>query len=296
MRTDIHKNAKSLKKYMDLKLAKSNMAMNTLQAECDTAHKEVANAMRSNQLEMQSMRGDFVNMSGSLDVSMMSMSPPRRNNRAAADEPMNKISVPFEIDGEDFVLELDNIRSIEVIDLNAIPDESEEPVKPDNILDMINQAPVVHNKPKKMTEEDRDFLKHVFEELKYAEPQGPDYVRPRNKDAPVNNFDRQFPELVATQGEEQPSEAVDGLDALAKAIENAKKERYIKYLQEDQEAEIRANDNKRKALDCMTKLIDHKINTIKMRADDVLERHREFTNQMTEFEREQDENVDKIFR
>ena len=72
------------------------------------------------------------------------------------------------------MLELNDIRSIEVIDLNAKP---KKPVKPDNVLDAINNAHVTQ--PKGMSEDDRDFLKHVFEELKMVEPMGPDYVRPR---------------------------------------------------------------------------------------------------------------------
>ena len=52
LRTEINQKTKYLKKHMDLKLAKSNMAMNSLQAECDVAHKDVANQMRSNHMEM----------------------------------------------------------------------------------------------------------------------------------------------------------------------------------------------------------------------------------------------------
>ena len=50
----------------------------------------------------------------------------------------DKITVPFKIDNDEFILELEDIRSIEIIDLNA-PD----PVTPANILDQINQAPTV---------------------------------------------------------------------------------------------------------------------------------------------------------
>lgn len=49
----------------------------------------------------------------------------------------NKLSVPFEIDGEEFTLELNNIRGIEVVDLEAQDDEEEGAGL--NILDQINQ-------------------------------------------------------------------------------------------------------------------------------------------------------------
>ena len=49
-----------------------------------------------------------------------------------------KVSVPFEIDGEEFTLELNNIRGIEVVDLDARDDDNER-AGDFNILDQINQ-------------------------------------------------------------------------------------------------------------------------------------------------------------
>lgn len=50
----------------------------------------------------------------------------------------NKLSVPFEIDGEEFTLELNNIRGVEVVDLDA-RDGDDEGAADFNILDQINQ-------------------------------------------------------------------------------------------------------------------------------------------------------------
>ena len=51
----------------------------------------------------------------------------------------NKLTVPFEIDGEEFTLELNNIRGIEVVDLDARDDEDDRGAG-FNILDQINQV------------------------------------------------------------------------------------------------------------------------------------------------------------
>merc|ERR1719223_1441549 len=114
------------------------------------------------------------------------MSPTRHDRPRDGGRNMSsdeQISVPFQIDGEEFVLELNDIRSIEVIDL-----ENPQPtsIAPGNILDAINKAPVT--RPQGLSQDDKTFLSHVFEELKMAEPMGPDYVKPP-KALAVNNFD-----------------------------------------------------------------------------------------------------------
>ena len=56
-----------------------------------------------------------------------------------AQEAGASLSVPFEIDGEEFTLELNNIRAIDVVDLEREDDEDGGQMDY-NILDQINQV------------------------------------------------------------------------------------------------------------------------------------------------------------
>ena len=98
--------------------------------------------------------------------------------------------MPIEIDGQNFVLELSDIQGIEVIDLAAQPTIPPRNAASANILDEINGTA-----EKKMTHQDKEFFKKVFEEVRTeVQPKGADFVEPRQVIA--NNMDRQFPTQV----------------------------------------------------------------------------------------------------
>jgi len=93
--------------------------------------------------------------------------------------------MPIQIDGESFMLELDNIKNIDVIDLDDDSSARDEQRKQQNVLDKINGAT-----SKNLRREDKAFFKETITKIREdIDPKGEDWVPPR-KSGPANNFDK----------------------------------------------------------------------------------------------------------
>lgn len=101
-----------------------------------------------------------------------------------------EISVPLQIEGQSFILEIADIQNIEIIDMN------EKPKKGGNILDQINNSGLRDKSG--LSAQDKKFFKQVFDNVQEStpiEPEGKNYVEPKPEPI-VSNFDTQFPEKV----------------------------------------------------------------------------------------------------
>lgn len=141
----------------------------------------------------------------------------------------------------------------------------------DNVLDQINKVKMV--KQRGLSQDERQFLGHVFEELKKSEPIGPNFVKGKNQ--VVRNFDQQFPHKVAELDEpEMHGETLDELKDLRKQVEQQQKAKYLEFLSEDDATANKSKLEKRKALDVMTKIMDQNIKKMRTEADELLKLHK----------------------
>jgi hypothetical protein len=161
--------------------------------------------------------------------------------------------VPIEINGESYVLELDNIKNFEIIDLNQSNQGNS------NIFEQLNNDQPDRNG---ITNEDKTFFKNVFDQFSAAqEPKGPDHVA-KKKQEQINNFDKQFPE----QAQAMESISDQPKQKAGKSFDQLQRERYAKMLEDEQkQAELNALGDKErmKALDCMFKVMNHQLDHIK---------------------------------
>lgn len=125
---------------------------------------------------------------------------------------------------------------MEIIDLDDI--EVEEPKlnkdQYENILDQINEVPQ-EEEIKRMSAQDKEFMKRVYNELhEERQPKGKHYVDQRKKKPQVvNNMDAQFPEKVKELEVIKLGNRQNKNDEPKKTVEQIKKERYMKYLEEE---------------------------------------------------------------
>ena len=90
----------------------------------------------------------------------------------------NQVSLPIMIDGQEFYLEIDGIRNVEVVDLN--PSDFKESK---NVLDEINNTESLKGE---LSNLDKNFFRNVFKEV---DARGPDFVEPPKLPGKVNNLD-----------------------------------------------------------------------------------------------------------
>ena len=82
-------------------------------------------------------------------------------------------------------------------------------------------------------------------------------------------------------------------------VEEIKKERYLKYLEDDnkaQEMEELSRKERVKALDCMLKVMDHQINLIKQGTEELREKHEEHANQLIDLDKHFDQKENALFK
>lgn len=82
-------------------------------------------------------------------------------------------------------------------------------------------------------------------------------------------------------------------------VEEIKKERYLKYLEDDnkaQEMEELSRKERVKALDCMLKVMDHQINLIKQGTEELREKHEEHANQLIDLDKHFDQKENELFK
>lgn len=82
-------------------------------------------------------------------------------------------------------------------------------------------------------------------------------------------------------------------------VEEIKKERYLKYLEDDnkaQEMEELSRKERVKALDCMLKVMDHQINLIKQGTEELREKHEEHASQLIDLDKHFDQKENELFK
>ena len=111
MQNDMIKKTKDLRKYMDQEFRKSQINMQGMQHNLDTTN---VNIMKQGQ--------DLLDMSmshaGLNSSAMKGHNPFTTGNISDFNQQSPDINMPIEIEGEQFILEINNIQNIEYIDLN----------------------------------------------------------------------------------------------------------------------------------------------------------------------------------
>ena len=122
MVNEVKKKTDDLRKHMDGQFRRSQRAMLSMQTNIDNTNKNVVMQIRQSHEDMLLMKDQ------------LSQSVSRGDLPELPQQEAQKVAVPFEIDGEEFTLELNNIRGIEVVDLEAPQDDGEDQ-QSFNILD-----------------------------------------------------------------------------------------------------------------------------------------------------------------
>jgi len=217
----VDKKTADLRKYMDQQFGRSQLALHSMQNDIDSANKNVVMQIRQSQEDMHMMR----------DQLTQSIQLPEAE-ATQAQGVGTSLSVPFELDGEEFTLELNNIRAIDVVDLEREDDEDGGQMDY-NILDQINQVEQEAAAVGQLSTQDRNFFKSVFEQVTESmERKGPDYVQKKKTESMPNNFESQFPGLVQ-ELEGLADDAGQGLPEDAKqTLADLKRKRYADFLEE----------------------------------------------------------------
>lgn len=114
MVNEVKKKTDDLRKYMDSQFRRSQRAMLSMQTNIDNTNKNVVMQIRQSNEDMALMKDQ------------LSQSFSRGDIPELPQQEASKLAVPFEIDGEEFTLELNNIRGIEVLPLDAPEDDEED--------------------------------------------------------------------------------------------------------------------------------------------------------------------------
>lgn len=239
---------------MDQEFRKNQIAMNGVQLDITATNN---NILKQGQ--------DLAEMSLSQSHSFF-LSPPRQKQPKEQQD----INVPIQIEGQNFILEINDIQSIQVIDLA----DSGPPSKATNVLEQLNSYSIRDSKTG-LTKEDKNFFKTIFDIVK-PEPRGKDYVEQAKKNRKVNNFEEQFPEEIEFK---KKCDEYDEYMKKEKKFDDGKTQKQrrqeaeaakIQRILDDETQQKKIEDmNKKqrdKTLGCMLKVMDRQIDVIKQDA------------------------------